>query len=56
MISAGFGSTRPRGPLAGHAGVQFHHYEGRRARQVIANANTVRRRNRNPSAFHVLLL
>src|ERR1019366_670052 len=52
VISAGFRSTRPRRPLAGHSRVHFHHYEGRRARQVIANGDTVRRRNRNPSAFH----
>jgi hypothetical protein len=52
MISAGFRAASPRRPRTGHSGVYFHHYKGRGARQVIANGNAVRRRDRNPSDLH----
>ena len=56
VIPARFRRARPRGRLAGNAGGHLHHYEGLGARQVIANRNTVRRRNRNPSRLHQALL
>ena len=46
-------SHRPR---ASHAGVYLHYYEGCRARQVIANGDAVRSRDRNPKDFHEPLL
>ena len=56
VVSTGCRPARPRYPRAGHAGFHFYHYEGRGARQMIANGNAVRSSNPNPSDLHSLSL